>query len=87
MNVPIGDALRVPSSKCRTCRAPIFFAQTVKMRLMPVDIAPTVDGNLVIVDVTPPSVALFDRRNADHTGRARFQAHSCLIPARKKREA
>jgi hypothetical protein len=35
-------------SKCRSCKAPIVFALTGTGRLMPVDVEPHADGNLVL---------------------------------------
>lgn len=40
-------------SRCRGCRARIFFVSTKDKERMPVDVDPAADGNLAITDAPP----------------------------------
>ena len=42
------------AAPCRTCGAPVVWCLTDKGKRVPIDLEPTADGNVVVVDVDPP---------------------------------
>lgn len=39
------------TSRCRECKAPIWFGRTAKDKRQPIDVQPTEDGNIVVDQV------------------------------------
>ncbi len=91
-------AVQVGSSpRCRSCRAPIWWGLTAKGRRMPLDLAPTEDGNVVIervdaligIGADDPLPRVRVLRKDDVVGRdtPRYVAHwaTCSNPERHRR--
>jgi hypothetical protein len=84
VSLTVGGAARVPTSKCRSCSASIFWARSPADRVMPVDAQPAADGLYVLVAIEPPTLAKFDAADPQHAGNPRFNSHfaTCDQPSK-----
>jgi len=68
-------------AQCRSCKAPIVWAQTEAGKRIPVDEAPVADGNLALIGTGPGGTtlaAIYDP--AKHAGKTRFVSHFSTCP-------
>ncbi len=68
-------------TKCRSCGAPILWAETEKGKNIPIDPTPVQDGNLVLIlrkSGLPPITMFADR--LDGKGLPRYKSHFATCP-------
>jgi hypothetical protein len=68
------------TTRCRSCRAEIFWAATSHGKRMPVDAQPVEDGNLVIAPGDLPTAYVVDPGQPDLTGEPRYTSHFASCP-------
>lgn len=61
---------------CRSCAAPIIWAVTTNGKFMPVDAYPTDDGNVELVDGTPPRAIVHGQPPLGLVGELRLPHHA-----------
>jgi len=67
--------------KCRSCGAAIRWARTVAGKLMPVDAAPSIDGNLQLIgDQLDSVVYLSTAKQAELFDVDRYTSHFATCP-------
>ncbi len=64
------------ASHCRSCGAPIIWAETVNGRRMPLDEDPDPDGKFVLDETREPPLATFAPTDPGE----RFQSHFATCP-------
>lgn len=63
-------------AQCRTCEAPVIWADTQSGRKMPIDEQPTAKGNMVYVGGVARTASAEDRR----LGRPLYTSHFATCP-------
>lgn len=67
------------SARCRSCAAPVLWVTTENGKAMPVDAAPSPDGNLVLDGGTARVVAPL-LETADERARPHYTSHFATCP-------
>lgn len=74
-------------AKCRSCGAPILWAETVKGRSIPIDVQPVHDGNIRLEqrDALPPLAIVLTGQIENNMQRFRSHFASCPNAAQHRR--
>lgn len=78
------------NARCRSCNAPIRWARTPAGKAMPLDARPTLGGNVLLREATPPAdptaqvLAGVDLADAHTRGRELYVPHFTTCPEAAK---
>lgn len=70
-------------TRCRTCRARIVWVKTAAGKQMPIDVDPTVRGNIALDDGVAEVLSLASAEAAKHRGVPLYISHFATCPDAK----